>query len=263
MLKLSKGIPVQHLISRQLQFWEMNHRERTSGEKQRVLPSITISREIGCQGEELAQRLGERLGWQVFDREIVEYIANNAHVRKEMVEMFDGKTRNELNNWILTILDQHALSSDRYFQHLVTTITSIARHGRAIILGRGANFILPDENALKLRIAAPLKNRIQYVAKLKKIGEDVAVGQIKKAEHEHEAFIKQLFHDTPNNHLNYDLVLNLGKMDFNTAEETIITAFMKKFNQPANDSVDLKKNGSSYGRSGCKKQNPGRAASGF
>lgn len=155
MLKISKEIPIENLISKQIKFLERVSRVKEKSDAKREYPCITISREIGSRGAQLAMQLAERLGWQLFDKEIVDYIANNAKVRTGIVELFDGKARSELNSWILTMLDRHSLSSDKFFKHLVTTIMSIGQHGKAIILGRGANFILPDDRALKLRVIAP------------------------------------------------------------------------------------------------------------
>lgn len=229
MLKISREIPLHHLISRQMQFWETVHREKKKKNDKRSYPSLTISREIGSQGAQLAKKLGERLSWQVFDREIVDYIANNAHVRKEIVELFDGKTRSELNNWVLTILDSHALSSDKFFKHLVTTLLSIAQHGKAVILGRGGNFILPDDKALKLRVIAPYEKRVQFVRDELGISAKEAADFIRKVQNDRIAFIKRFFRADPSDSSNFDLVLNMGKLDLKTAEEIAIAALTAKF----------------------------------
>ena len=91
MLKVSKDIPLENLVSRQMKFWESVGKTKEKSDTPQVWPCITISREIGSQGAKLAMLLAERLGWQVFDKEIVDYIANHAKVRKNIVELFDGK----------------------------------------------------------------------------------------------------------------------------------------------------------------------------
>lgn len=193
MLKVSKDIPLENLVSRQMKFWESVGKTKEKSDTPQVWPCITISREIGSQGAKLAMLLAERLGWQVFDKEIVDYIANHAKVRKNIVELFDGKARNEFNSWLVTILDSHSLSSDRFFKHLVTTIMSIGQHGRAIILGRGANFILPDNKALKLRVVAPLHQRIDFIQSEMGIDAAHAESVIKKMQNERNAFVKRYF----------------------------------------------------------------------
>ncbi|MCZ6820492.1 MAG: cytidylate kinase family protein [Calditrichaeota bacterium] len=69
---------------------------------------------MGSGGVELAERLAKRPGWKTFDKDLVEYIAENAHVRKSMVEMFDDRVQNEMDDWVVTLLDRFALGSYRY-----------------------------------------------------------------------------------------------------------------------------------------------------
>lgn len=129
-----KEIPMEKLVSRQIKLWEMTYEQpkvQTSKMKQ---PCITIAKEMGSGGVELAQNLAKRLDWKLFDKNLVEYIARKAHVRNEMVAIFDEKTQNEIQNWVLTLLDSHALGSDKYYKHLVTVIRTIGEHGYAIIL---------------------------------------------------------------------------------------------------------------------------------
>src|SRR3974390_1360458 len=56
-------------------------------------PYLLISREKGAGGSAVARLVGQRLGWQVFDKEIVEAIAKAAHVRRELIEGLDERDR--------------------------------------------------------------------------------------------------------------------------------------------------------------------------
>ena len=175
--------------------------------------------------------LSQRLGWKIFDKELVEYISQNAHVRQNMVEMFDEKTQNEIHNWVFTLLDHDALGSDKYFKHLVTTITTIAEHGRAIILGRGANFILPCHRALKLKVTAPLKNRVTEIMKKFEISEKEAFERVHLADKGRLAFIRRFFHHDTEELVSYDLILNLGTLSLSDAENIVVQALKQKFPQ--------------------------------
>lgn len=228
MIKITKDLPVERILSRQMKLWESTYREGRI-EDRPALPCITISREVGSLGRELAERLAERTSWQVFDKELVEYIAGHAHVRKEMVEIFDHKTQSELDTWIVTLLTRHALSSDKYFKHLVTTILSIGQHGHAIILGRGANFIIPDHRALKIKLVAPEPRRIQNVMQDQRINEEEALKFIKQADRERAAFMRRFFHQEQDLPTDYDLVLNSGKLPLEQITEIVMHALHAKF----------------------------------
>lgn len=232
MLKLSKEIPIESLVARQLSAWEHahKHRSRHPGPEE-LLPCLTISRQAGSRGEQVARAIAARLGWQVFDREIIEYIAHNANVRKGLVEMFDEKTQSALNNWILTLLDHHALSTGRFIKHLVTTILSIAQHGKAVILGRGANFVIPDARALKIRLIEPLAQRIQYVQEAEKLSPADAERWIAEQEEERAKFIKFAFRKDASDPVHYDLVLNLANRQVEQAADIVVAALQTKFPQ--------------------------------
>jgi len=230
-LKVQNNIPMEPLITRQFRLWEQAFKKSAVTRKESTLPSITISKELGSQGEEFALALSQRLGWKIFDRELVEYIAQNAHVRQNMVEMFDEKTQNEIHNWVFTLLDHHALGSDKYFKHLVTTITTIGEQGRAIILGRGANFILPCHRSLKLRVTAPLQHRIDFIMKKFEIGEKEAFTRVHLTDKERQAFLHRFFHHDFEEVSSYDLVLNLGTLSLSDAENIVIQALKQKFSQ--------------------------------
>lgn len=150
MSKLTADIPMGQIMSRQFRLWECaNEQGRIRTEKDVINPCITISKETGTQGLELAQKLGKSLRWKVFDKDWVEYIAKNAHVRQTMVEMFDERIQGEINNWVATLLNQYALSSGRYLKYLMTVMLSLSEHGHAIILGRGGISFYPQTKHLK------------------------------------------------------------------------------------------------------------------
>jgi cytidylate kinase len=126
-------------------------------------------------------------------------------------------------------LDRHALGSDKYFKHLVMTITTIGQHGHAIILGRGANFILPPEKALRVKIVAPLKDRVLNLMKQQAIDKRLAQEMLNQAEKERHAFIRRFFHHEVEEPWNYDLILNLGSIGLAAAEEIVIHSLRAKF----------------------------------
>jgi cytidylate kinase len=222
---------MEQLVARQFHLWEHSRVQNAVTGRENIVPSITISKEIGSQGEEFAQALSQRLGWKIFDRELVEYIAQNAHVRQNMVEMFDEKTQNEIHNWVFTLLDSHALGSDKYFKHLVTAITTIGEEGGAIILGRGANFILSCQRALKVKVTAPLQHRIGIIMQKFEVSEKEAFARVHLTDKERQAFLHRFFHHDSEEISSYDLVLNLGTLSLSDAENIVIQALKQKFSQ--------------------------------
>lgn len=229
MLKFKDKIHMEQFISRQIRLWERTYDNGKVRRGEYSFPCITVSKEIGSQGVELAHRLASRLHWQVFDKELVEYISNNAHVRRNVVESFDEKTQSEIETWVRTLLDRHALASDKYFKHLISVIMTIGEHGRAIILGRGGNFILSPYKSLRLKTVAPLEKRIDYTVNQLSVSKKEAEKIVSQADKERLAFVRRFFHHDAKDPLGYDLVLNMGSLDLNAAEEIVIQALKAKF----------------------------------
>lgn len=229
MSKITYTIPIDRLISKQVKLWESMYDRGAVESGQAVLPTITISKEIGSLGVELADRLAKRLQWQVYDKNLVEHIANDAQVRKHVVESFDEKTQSEFETWLHTLLDRHALASDKYFKHLLIVMLSIAEHGSAIILGRGGNFILSPQTALRLKTVAPKGMRVEYIVKHEKLDTKRANQRVSEADKERRAFIRRFFHHDVEDPLCYDLILNMGCLQLTEAEEIVVHALKSKF----------------------------------
>ena len=72
-------------------------------------------------------------------------MAESAHVSVQLLETLDEKGATMLEEWISSLVDSRHLWPDQYLQHLMKIIGTIGKHGRAVVVGRGANFVLPPE----------------------------------------------------------------------------------------------------------------------
>src|SRR5512136_235549 len=94
-------IDIEDMVRKQIALYRAYdiraHREQRSGRgkegKLSYGPYLVISREKGAGGSAVAQLAGRRLGWQVFDKEIVDAIAQKAQVRRELIESLDERDR--------------------------------------------------------------------------------------------------------------------------------------------------------------------------
>jgi len=226
MIRLNKQVPLEDILARQIHFWESTGKQRESIPGR--LPCIAFSRQPGCSDMALANELSKRLNWKIFDKEIVEYIAGNNNIRKEMVEIFDEKTRTEMDNLFQALVNSHALNQQSYAKYLAKTIIGIGKHGAAIILGRGANFILPDKNALKIRIVEEFDDRVQNLVNLS-IDRENAIRQLNEETANQKAFLNRLFGIKSLEATAFDIVINLSKMTVDCAADIIVCALTHKF----------------------------------
>ena len=100
----------------------------------------------------------------------------------------------------------------RYFQHLGEVLLALAKHGRAIILGRGAGLILPREKGLSVFVTAPYELRCKRYAGEKKIGLEEATSFMNKSDRHLRRFVKDFLGKNLCDPLDYDIIFNTEKI---------------------------------------------------
>jgi cytidylate kinase len=103
----------------------------------------------------------------------------------------------------------------------MNVIGTIGKHGRAVVVGRGANFILPPEQRFRARITASQKLRIENVAREFNLSPDEAKRRVIKTESNRKAFIRKYFNADIADPTNYDLVINTGTLSVANAVDVI------------------------------------------
>ncbi len=128
----------------QARIYDWSHRK----EKPQAQPGpvVTISREPGSGGESIAETLSAELQLHLYTWDIVEQIAKDEHVSTQVVSTLDEKARSEFEDWLADFQGTHNLSSYAYLHDLKRIIFTIASHGSALILGRGATSAFPRRN---------------------------------------------------------------------------------------------------------------------
>lgn len=106
---------------------------------------------------------------------------------------------------------------------------TIARHGRAVIVGRGAQFILRPERTLRVRAFAPPEVRIARIAERDRISRDEARAVVLRHDAERNAFCRQHFNADPSDPHHYDLLLNTGTLSVETCADGVVGAFRARF----------------------------------
>ncbi|MCS6829395.1 MAG: cytidylate kinase-like family protein [Armatimonadota bacterium] len=204
---------------------EIQRRERM----RTVLPVVTISRQLGTNGSETAQKLVEMLGspWQVWDQQIIDAIANHAEVRKEMVQSLDEHAQGELETVVKSLLGVQVIESPSYHKHLAEVLLTIERAGFAIILGRGANFLLP--RALRVRLKASMPVRVERIMKQMNMTREQAERTIRESDKQRTAFIKQMFGQQIDEEGAYDLVIHTDSLSPEGVARIIHTAVLVKY----------------------------------
>src|SRR5262245_18849088 len=126
--------------------------------------NICISRETGAGGGAIARLVGQRLGWKVYDNELIEAIAHRMGVPLDDVRSLDELAPSVVQDWLLPLREEYYAPQEAYLDQLAKLVEAIGRAGESILVGRGAGFMLPRATTLSIRVIAPLKVRAQRLA---------------------------------------------------------------------------------------------------
>jgi cytidylate kinase len=186
--------------------------------------TVTLSREYGAGGHTVAAKVAERLGpdWQIVDREIVDEVARSAKVRAQYVEGFDEHHPSHAEQLLRYLTNYWGLSPDKYYRHLVEVLLATGQRGRTIIIGRGANFVLPK--ALKVRLFASEPYRMTVIAHRDELGNSEALAKIHGIDKQRAAFVHAVFGKNIDNPADYDMVLRTDKMTTDAVAASICAA---------------------------------------
>ena len=215
-----KTIP--RIIEEQVHRWQIMQKETT--EEKEGISIVTVSREPGSGGRIVASKLADKLGIDIFHQEVIHEIAKSANVSEKLLETLDGRGLSTLEDWISSLVHDRHLWPDEYLKHLMKVIGTIGRHGRAVIVGRGANFILPAEKRFSVRIVAPQAWRIKHVAKEFDMSIEDARRRVTQTESDRRGFIRKYFNADITDPTNYDLVINTATLEIDDAVNVISAA---------------------------------------
>jgi cytidylate kinase len=148
-------------------------------------------------------------------------MAEDIKVSVRFVETLDERGLNTLENLVASLVDERYLWPDQYMKHLMKVIGTIGMHGKSIIVGRGANFILQQDKRISVRIYAPFDARARSVAERSGISMEEAKRQIINTESQRRSFVRKYFNASISDLNNYDLALNTGTLGIERTVDAI------------------------------------------
>ena len=191
-------------------------------------PCLLISRECAAGGGKIARLAGERLGWPVYDQEIVNEIARVAHERQHLMESVDERAISVWQHTWEDILTGTGATDTQYLRALREVIMTLGHHGNAVIVGRGAQLFLPQACALRVRLVAPLAWRARHVMELESLTERQARDKIERLDAARALFVWKTFKLRVDSPVNYDLVINTEHLSPESAAQIVLAALANK-----------------------------------
>lgn len=207
------------------------------------MKAITIARQYGSGGGEIADRLAHHLNWHLIDHELVARVARELGIPEQQAEEQDeyakGLVARILSQFVSTVpvgatpviqvapADQP--DETRYQETLRHVVESAADSGRAVIVGRASQVILANRrDVLHVFIVAPLPARIAYVVQRENLDAARARERIQLKDHDRSRYVQTVYHRDGNDPVLYDLVINTGVLSLDQAVELIRQALEDK-----------------------------------
>lgn len=219
------------IINEQIKTWEHNNsgKRKIISPREESLPIITISREFGALGATLANLMGDKIGFKVWDQNILSEMAEQLGSNEKTVEEIDENHRELIEDMVAGFM-KNVNTNVSYLRSLKKVVISIENRGNAIIVGRGANYICKKPNSLHVRIVSLLENRVVDYAERKGIDKEEALSIIQRTDAEREAFVQYYFKKDISKSSDYDLILNSGTFSLEQMMSLVIEAYEKKTN---------------------------------
>jgi cytidylate kinase len=186
--------------------------------------TIALSREAGARGGTIARRVGRKLGWQVYDQELLEYMAQEVTFSPGVLEAGPSGTDDWTERRLEELVRDGTMSSDVTVRNLARVVLALGAAGRVVLLGRGAGLILPRATTLHVRIIAPLEDRIAYMAQWLRLSEEEAASRVRLRDARRAEFMENHFHRSPADIYQYDLLLNSSLLGEDVCAELIAQA---------------------------------------
>ena len=215
---IERGEDIDEFVSKQFATWENEEQGHIEQKPAKLVDGanidyVTIGRDLGAGGAYIAQMLSKEIGWDLYDREILNYMSENLNVHVKTLETVDEKTGSGIRDMLANLFSsKEKIATRDFMKQLGETLMVIAKHGTAVILGRSAGLFLPRDKGLSVFVTAPFDLRAKRMTKVNNVSLDVAKGQVKKADKELYNFTKDFvgldIHDTSQ----YDIVCNTEKI---------------------------------------------------
>jgi len=207
------------------------------------VPVITISRQVGSFGDEIAERLSLELGYRYFDKflmteiaiasgltedEVIDFNEDNYKIKGFFDQLFKrrvylGKvTVREKDDTGKELLTTKIFDEEESFAFVQAVIKKLVDWKDVVIVGRGGQVLLRNApNTLHVRVIAPLDIRIKNIMKEKGLSGEEALNYVSEKDKSAQEYLWRFYNVDWNDPELYHLVLNMGLLNIDQAVQII------------------------------------------
>ncbi|NUO37080.1 MAG: cytidylate kinase-like family protein [Gemmatimonadaceae bacterium] len=203
---------------------------------------ITVSRQYGSGGSEVAERVARALGWKLYDNAVVEEVAQRLRMtpaevsaREErvpsLVERMASAMALGAPEMMPVVGDLVAQpSEERMVMVTQRVIEDAVRAGPAVLVGRGAQCMLASRtDALHVYCYAPVEELVRYAVEVLDIPFHEAGRKVAEVNHHREQWVKHHFKRDWRDFANYDLCVNTARLGLDGSAELVTLLARERF----------------------------------
>lgn len=186
--------------------------------------TIAVSRQTGSRGGSIAQRVGRKLGWQVLDQDLLEYMAQQGATDDELT----AAAREWADRRLRELQQSGLFDSDKSETNLAKVILTLGAIGEVVLVGRGAGHLLPPASTLHVRIVAPRSERVAYFSQWQRLTPKDSEREVELRDARRGQYMLDHLNVDVSDPVHYDLVLNSSMMGEEVCAQIIVDAAKAK-----------------------------------
>ncbi len=202
---------------------------------------ITISRQFGAGGSEVARRVAEALDWRLVDNDLVDRVAERAGLPPEEVAQRDERAPGFVERLVRALTRVPELfpkpaekvpepEEASLVRLTESVVAELATEGRVVLVGRAGPAVLRGKyDALHIKIVAPLADRLRTASERLGLAPKEAEKALQETDANRARYLKQHYGRDWNDSTNYDMVLNTGTLGLQGASELIVAETKRRW----------------------------------
>ena len=189
---------------------------------------ITVGREFGSGGREIAKKIAEHFNIKCYDKEIISLASKESGLHENFIANCDEKAISTLsfsggNNFYFPGGNMHNVQIKAYFSQF-DAIKNVAKQGPCVIVGRVADYVLKsEENKISIFISADRQDRVSRVMGYENISEKKAEKLVDKNDKNRAKYYNFFSNKKWGEAKTYDYCINSSKLGIDKTAELVIS----------------------------------------
>lgn len=187
---------------------------------------VTIGREHGSGGHDIARALAEALGYTCFDKEIVDQAAESSRFSREILDSFDEK---RVSPYVVPVPNFVGMGESFRLNMQVAAaqfdaIRTLAEQGNGIFVGRCADYVLRNRpDLLRVFVQAGEESRMREMMKRRELSEEQAKKLVRQVDKDRASYYRYYTDQVWGESENYDLIVNSSKVGVDGSVKVILS----------------------------------------